>query len=90
MRCFGPVAVASVPVATNTIDEVRDVGVADEVLGAVDHVVGAVATREGLHRAHVGAGLGLGHREAVDPLAADRRQEIALALLARRRRKGCC
>ena len=54
---------------------------ADEVLGAVDHPVAAVAPGRGLHRAHVRAGLGLGHGEAVDPLAARGRQQIALALL---------
>src|SRR3954447_27076090 len=61
--------------------EVGEVGVADEVLGAVDHPVAAVATGRRLHRAHVGARLGLGHGEAVDLQAAHRGQEVAIPLL---------
>ena len=64
-------------------DEIRDVGVADEVLRAVQHEVAAVAAAPCIFmRAHVGARVRLRHRQRVDLLAADRRQEIALALLA--------
>ena len=51
-------------------DEVRMVGVADEVLGAVDDEVVALAHRGGLHAAQVRARARLGHRQAIDALAA--------------------
>ncbi len=38
--------------------------------------------RRGLHAAQVRAGLRLGHRQALDALAAHRRQQVTLALLA--------
>src|SRR5262249_52968384 len=47
-------------------DEVGDVGVADEMLAAVDDPVVAVAPGRAFHAAHVGAGVGLGHGERVD------------------------
>src|SRR5262249_29465588 len=62
-------------------DEISDVGMADEVLGAVDDPIAAVAPRMALHAADVGAGIGLGHGERVDLLAGDGRGQIALALL---------
>ena len=62
-------------------DEVGEVRVADEVLGAVDHEVAAVAPREGLHAPHVGARVRLGHREGIDLLAAHARVQVAGALL---------
>ena len=62
--------------------EVRVVGMADEMLGAVDDEVVAVAHRGGLHAAQVRAGARLGHRQAVGALAAHARQQVALALLA--------
>src|SRR5690606_3526775 len=51
--------------------EVGDVGVGDEVLGAVQDPVAAVGPGAGLHAAQVGPGAGLGHREAVPFLATD-------------------
>ena len=63
-------------------DEVREVRVADEVLGAVDDEVAAVAPGMGLHPADVGARVGLGHREGVDLVAAHAGEEVALALLS--------
>jgi hypothetical protein len=62
--------------------EIRMIGVADEVLGAVDHEVAARFDGRGLHAAHVGSRAGLRHRQAFGTLAAHRGQEIALALLA--------
>ena len=52
------------------------------MLGAVDDEVIAIGLGAGLHRAQVRAGIGLGQAEAFDPLAADRRQQVALDLLA--------
>ena len=60
--------------------EVGHVGVADEVLGAVDDPVAAVPAGHGRHRPDVRAGAGLGHRQAVDALTADGRQQIRLHL----------
>src|SRR5215831_4081217 len=62
-------------------NEVGDVGIADEVLGAVDDPVAAGPPGPGLHRTDVRAGPGLGHRQAVVPLAPDRRQQIGLHLV---------
>ena len=63
--------------------EIGDVGVGDEVLGAAEDPVAAVASGRGLHAAEIGAGARLRHRETIPFLAADTRQEIALALLGR-------
>src|SRR5215469_5990302 len=62
-------------------NEVGDVGIADEVFGAVDDPVTARPPGPGLHRTDVRAGPGLRHRQAVDALAADRRQQIGLHLV---------
>ena len=66
--------------------KVAHIGVADEVLGAVDEVVGvlttAVAGGTGLHAAHVRAGVGLGHGQAVVARPADGGQQIFLDLRA--------
>ncbi len=53
-------------------DEIGAVRVGDEALHAVDDVAVAVAHRRCAHRARVGAGVGLGLREATLALAADR------------------
>src|SRR5690606_9906340 len=60
-----------------------DVGVADEMLGAVEDPVVAVLTRGGLHAAQIRPRAGLGHGEAVPGLAADAGVEILLLLLVR-------
>src|SRR5262249_50862231 len=62
-------------------NEVGDVGIADEVLGAVDDPVPAGPPGPGLHRTDIRACPGLRHRQAVDALAADRRQQIGLHLV---------
>src|SRR5262245_59240710 len=62
-------------------DEVGDIGVADEVLGAVEYPVVAVPDGPGGHGADVRAGVRLCHRQAVDALAADRRKQIRLDLI---------
>jgi len=54
--------------------------VADEQLAAGDHVLLAVAAGRGGLVAGVGAGLGLGEREAADDVAAGHRGQEALAL----------
>ena len=63
--------------------EIGDIGIADEMLGAVDHEMIALAHGPGLHRAQIGARTRLGEGQAFDALAADGRQQIALDLLAR-------
>ena len=63
-------------------DEVGVVGVADEMLGAIDDEVPALLDRSRADGTQVGTGTRLGHRETVDPLAAYGRQQVALALLA--------
>src|SRR4051812_31913680 len=60
---------------------VRAVDVADEVLGAVEHVVVAVAYGRRSHAAGVAAGADLGLGETADPVATDHRVEVALALV---------
>jgi len=55
---------------------------ADEVLGAVDEVIVAVAFRSGGHRHDVRARPRLGERKALVALAAHARQQVALALVA--------
>ena len=66
--------------------EIGHIGVADEMLGAVDYEIPtlfwAIPARESAHGADIGPGIGLGHREAVVPFAADRRQQILLDLAA--------
>ena len=69
---------------------VGEVGVADEVLGAVDHVVVAVAHGAALHPAHVAAGVGLAHRHAVDAFAGDRRDRGTRRSDRRCTPAGCC
>ena len=63
-------------------DEVGHVGMADEMLAAIDQVVAAPALGAGQHAAHVGAGIGLGHRQAVVAFASDRRQQVLADLVA--------
>ena len=60
---------------------------ADEMLGAVDHEVPARLHRRGLHAAKIRSGAGLRHRQAFGALAADRGQEVSLALFTAAREK---
>ncbi len=62
-------------------DEIGDVGVRNEVLGAVDDPVVAVLLRKAFHAAHVGAGVRLGHGQRIELVSAHGRQQVALALL---------
>ena len=66
-----------------TDGEIGDVGMADEMLGAVQHPVVAVLHGGRLHAAQVGAGARLGHRQAVPFLAADAGEQVFFALLRR-------
>src|SRR4051812_37821263 len=63
--------------------EIGDVGMADEMLGAVEHPVAALFDRARFHAAQVRASAGLGHRQTVPLLAADAGEEISLPLLRR-------
>src|SRR4030088_1265947 len=63
-------------------DEVRDVGVADEMLRAVDYPIEAIAARGARHSSHVGTSARLRHRKRVDLLPGDARNQVALFLLA--------
>ena len=83
MRALGAVG------RRHELHEVGLVGAGDEALGAVDHVVVAVAHGGGAHAAGIGAGVGLGLREADLLLAAQHRQEILLLQLAGERDRGC-
>ena len=62
-------------------DKVGHVGVADEVLGAVDDVVVPVPAGRRGHGADVRAGARFGHRDAVVPLTADGGEQVALPLV---------
>jgi hypothetical protein len=62
---------------------VRVIRVADEMLGTVDYEIPTPGERRGLHSTYVRARSRFGHRQTVDALAADRRQQIALPLRAR-------
>ena len=53
-------------------DVVGEVGVADEVLGAVDEVAVAVPDRRATHASQIGAGVGLAHRQAFHPVSPNR------------------
>ena len=79
---FGPFARHLLAAGREEDHVVGEVGVADEVLHAVDHVVVAVAHGAALHAAHVAARVGFAHRHAVHALAADGRQQELLDLLA--------
>ena len=61
-------------------DVVRDAGVADEPLRAVDHVVVAVTDRAGPDPGRVGARVGLGEGERDQPLARGEAREPACLL----------
>ena len=63
--------------------ETGNVGMADEMLGAVQHPVIAILLRRRLHAAQVGARARLGHGEAVPGFAAQAGFEIFFALLRR-------
>ena len=63
----------------------KEIGVAaagDEVLGAVQHPVAAVAPRRGAHAAHIRSGVRFGHGQRVHLLAANGRRQIAFHLIA--------
>ena len=63
-------------------EEVGAGRVGDPHLGAVDHIVVAVLFGVGLDVGHVGAGVGLGHRDRGDHVTGDgRRQVVALELV---------
>src|SRR5262249_22995651 len=64
------------------LDEIGVAGAGDEALDAVDDVVVAVAHRGGAHAAGIGAGIGLGLREAGFLLPAQQRQQVPLLHLA--------
>ena len=61
--------------------EIRDIGVADEMLGAVDDPVIAIRFRLTLHAANVRACIRLGHRQRIEFLTADDRRQVFFALL---------
>ena len=61
--------------------EVRDAGVRDEALRAVEDVLVALAPRRRPHRGRVGAGAGLGQRVRGQPLARGEPRQVALLLL---------
>ena len=61
---------------------VGQVGVADEVLSAVDYVVVAAALGPAGHAPQVGAGVGLAHGQALHPLAPHGGQQVLLHLVA--------
>src|SRR5690606_27484659 len=63
--------------------EIGNVGVANEMLGAVEHPVATVVHGARLHAAQVGAGARRGHGEAVGFFAAEAGEQILLALLRR-------
>ena len=63
--------------------EVRDAGVRDEALAAVEDVLVAVADRGRPHRGRVGAGAGFGQRVGGQPLAARELRQVLLLLLLR-------
>ena len=52
--------------------EIGDIGVADEMLAAIDHVVAAVTNGAGGHRPDIRARARFGDRKAVHAFAADR------------------
>jgi len=62
-------------------DEIGDVRVADEMLGAVDDEIVAVAARKGLHAADIGPRVRLGHGQRVQFLTLDAGRQVTLALL---------
>ena len=62
--------------------EIGNVGMADEMLGAVNDEIGAILPGRAFHAAHVRAGAGLRHGEAVGLVAAHGGKQIALALLS--------
>ena len=63
--------------------EVRDAGVRDEALAAVEDVLVALAARGRPHRGRVGARAGLGQRVGAEPLAGGELRQVALLLLLR-------
>ena len=62
-------------------NEVGDVGVADEMLAAIDDPVAAVQFGIAFHAAHVGTGTGFGHRQCVEFFTLDRREQVLFLLL---------
>ncbi len=82
MSFFLPRGVSSSPDRRKEDDEIGFIGMADEMLGAVDDEIIAVLHGEAFHAAHVGARARLGHGKAIRFLAAHGGEEIFLALLA--------
>ena len=62
-------------------DEIRLLPVGDVGFGTVDHVVVAVTYGGGAHRLQIGAGVGLGHGDRADHVAARHLRQPALLLL---------
>ena len=60
---------------------VGDAGIRDEGLGAVQHVAAVVPDSGGRHGSHVGAGLGLTHREGTHGRAVEQLGEPSLTLV---------
>ena len=72
-------------VDTGGDEDDEEIGVAaagNEVLGAVQHPVAAVAPRRGTHAAHIRSGIRLGHGKRIHLLAANGRRQIAFHLIA--------
>jgi hypothetical protein len=61
-------------------DEISDVGVADEMFGAVYDPVVAVLAGKTFHAAHVRAGIRLGHGKRIELFTAHGRQKVLFAL----------
>ena len=55
---------------------------ADEMFAAVDHPIATTAMGAAFHAANVRAGAGFRHRQSIHALAAYRRHEIAVNLIA--------
>ena len=62
-------------------DEIGDIGMRNEMLGAVDDPVVAIGFGKTFHAAHVGTGVRLGHGKRIEFLALDGRDQVFLALL---------
>jgi len=61
---------------------IGDIGIGDEMFGAIDDEVFAITHGPGFHGAQVRAGLRFGHGQTLDPLAPDGGQQILLDLIA--------
>ena len=61
--------------------KICNVGVADEVLGAIDDPVVTVRFCRALHAANIRTGVRFGHGQCIEFLATDDRRQVFLALL---------